>query len=222
LEEIFVMTARMRHSRPRELYRDELEALAFHYHLAVLDTREDVGAFAREHLLRSVYAPMSQSVLSTVVSKLTPSIAAIALVVERQDVDDAFAIARTAGASHCVGWATPETLGSCREEVRASFEAMSFDEAVEAHQNHQVSLVDVRSVFEAAASPLKRGNNITYDRFLARRNSPPPGEERPWCFYSPDGVRAATAASWLLRDGHKAVWIQERPAARLAWASGFR
>lgn len=209
------MTARMRPFRPPELYRDELEGLAFHYHLAVLDTREDVGAFARDHLLRSVFAPFSRSLFTTVAARLASSVAALALVIERARVDRAVDMLHAAGVTCCVGWSTPETLARCRPDLRASFQVMGYDEAVAASVSRQASLVDVRSETEAAANPMESwpmdgSRNVPLDRFLVRRSSPSGRAGLPWVFYSPGGARAAVATSWQLRDGHRAVWLQDR------------
>lgn|GEM_PF-4852333 len=204
--------------RPPELASEELESLALHYHVAVVDARASVSEYARRHLLRSLYAPLSPPLFSTVVPKLVPSTAAVALVVERRAVDASFETLRAAGHRRFAGWARPEALDACRSDLLGRFDVLDLEEARRDARQGGLALVDVRDSAEVAKAPLEAAKNMVLGRLLARRATPRVDETL--ALYSPHGLRAAVAAAWLRRDGYRVSWVQ--PPREAAKAPGKR
>jgi hydroxyacylglutathione hydrolase len=171
----------------------------------VLDTRPDRAAFARGHLRGSLYAPEGRSFSSAAGSCLDPD-RDVVLVAAPASVDEIVRALIRIGFDRIVGYVPAEALDAA--DGLATLDTMSFEEAVRASQADASSVVlDVRGATEFAAGHVAGAINIAHTRLASRVSELP--RDASITVHCATGVRAATAAACLQREGFRVRYVND-------------
>jgi hydroxyacylglutathione hydrolase len=168
----------------------------------VVDTRPGRPAFMAGHVARSIHAPLGVSLPQIVGSYVDPA-ADVYLVVDEVDLDEAVRSLVRIGYDRVVGWTPPSELAGA--SGLALTERSLFSEYDVAPDPARTTLLDVRGAAEFAGAHVPGAVNVAHTRLAARIDEVP--RDRPVTVYCRSGNRAASAASFLEREGYEVVYV---------------
>jgi hydroxyacylglutathione hydrolase len=170
--------------------------------VVVVDTRASRPAFMAGHVARSIHAPLGVSLPQIVGSYVDPAVD-VYLVVDEVDLDEAVRSLVRIGYDRLVGWTPPSELaGSAALTVT---ERAVFPEYAVAPDSARTTVLDVRGEAEFAGAHVPGALNVAHTRLAARIDEVP--RDRPVTVYCRSGNRAASAASFLEREGYEVVYV---------------
>lgn len=170
--------------------------------VVVVDTRPGRPAFMAGHVPRSIHAPLGVSLPQIVGSYVYPA-ADVYLVVDEADLDEAVRSLVRIGYDRLLGWTPPSELANAKG--LAVTERALFSEYDVTPDPARTTLLDVRGAAEFAGARVPGALNVAHTRLAARIDEVPRG--KPVTVYCRSGNRAASAASFLEREGYEVVYV---------------
>ncbi len=191
---------------PRRLDASELALLANPEQYTFLDLRNDRLAFMKQHLTRSLFAPMPGGKLSTVAGSYVDEDAAIILLVnDASEVDDAVRQLIRIGLDKVEAW-IPASEALAVPGIISSQESITTSGLADALAAHPEAMVlDVRGAGEFAESHVDGAKNIAYTRLAARLDEVPQGKRL--YVHCGSGLRAGFAVPYLASRNRDVIYV---------------
>jgi hydroxyacylglutathione hydrolase len=196
--------------RPRALSAGELAQAARDESTLVIDGRLDRSAFMAQHLPGSLYAPMNKAFNTVVGSLVTDDTAALVLIVEEGEVEEAVRDLVRIGYDNLAGYATPATLAAHFEAggEAARIEEIDFDEMERRRADPDTAVVDARFAREYRSAHVPGAVNASYTRLPEYVGSRVP-QGKTLLVHCQSGARASYASAFLAREGYDVVYVNE-------------
>jgi hydroxyacylglutathione hydrolase len=187
---------------PRRLQAPEVAPLAAAGKHVFLDLRDDRGAFMKQHLAGSVFAPLAGGKLPPVAGSYVEENSAIILLVnDANDVDQAVRELVRIGLDRVEAWIpASEALG-----VPGVTRSQKSITTAELADDPDAVVLDVRSAAEFSESHVRGAKNIAYTRLAARFDEVP--DAHPLYVHCGSGLRASFAVSYLVGRGRDVVFV---------------
>jgi len=193
---------------PKHTTVQQLASLRGRSDAIVLDTRRDRGAFMTGHLLGSIHAPFNKTFPTIAGSYVDPE-QTIYLIIDEANVRDAVLDLVRIGYDRMAGYATPAELESFAAGGGrlASTDVIDFDALEDRVRAGDTLTLDVRGAAEYAESHLAGALQVAHTRLLPRLSEIP--RDRPLAVHCEGGGRAASAASYLEREGFDVAFVDD-------------
>ncbi len=195
--------------RPQQLTHGELSDVVDDDESIIVDTRFDRSAYMKRHIPGSLYAPMNRYFNTVVGSLQVDETVPIVLVIEENEVEEAVRDLVRIGYDRIVGFATEETLHRYfdGDGPRASIEEITFDTLEELRSRSGNRVLDVRLGSEYEEDHVPEALNASYTRLPEYVKNLP--EDTNFLVHCATGRRAASASSFLAREGRKVKYVND-------------
>ena len=178
----------------------------------IIDTRP-WASFRDRHVASSLWIPIHQSFTTNAGALIDPG-DDVYLIADEAAIDQAVRDLVRVGIDRVRGWCPPDDLDQGLNDSDASIDEVSPAEARTLTEADGAYLLDVRRASEVAAGGLPGAGNIAHTRLAVRVDDVP--TDQTVYVSCQSGRRSAVAASYLRRNGRRAVNVAGGFAA---WAS---
>ncbi|MDZ7681800.1 MAG: MBL fold metallo-hydrolase [Fodinibius sp.] len=192
---------------PPKMKAAQLAAKSQEEGVEVIDTRERT-TFMDAHLEGSLLAPFNKS-FNTVAGSYVAENAAIYLVIEQDNVEEAVRDLIRIGLDHISGYVTPADLDDFLEDSprKTAVETIDFEDTAQLLAGNGYLVLDVRKATEFDEEHIDGALNIAHTRLLERENEL--DREKTWLIHCQSGFRASVASALLNRDGYSVKYIND-------------
>lgn len=174
--------------------------------IAFLDTRRDASAFLASHLPGALHVPFDASFLTLAGAYVHPD-TPVYLVAEERAVDDLVRTLARIGLDAVAGWFPPSLLQRLPNAHLTTTPELRFQHLASLADRADVCVVDVRFPDAFDAAHVRGAVNRPYTRLAITERALP--RDKTLLVYSQRGRRAAAAASFLQRCGHRVACVRD-------------